>query len=924
MSSDSQPNAAVDFAAVLAAEATHVRNPSFASSVRDEAVPKKLVDGPAGLAFSGGGIRSATFCLGVLQALALQGKLKSFDYLSTVSGGGYIGSWLTAWIYRDGFDAVDAALRQSPATGAVEPPQVQWLRRYSNYLTPRVGMLSTDALTVVATWLRNVLLNLLILIGLFASLQFAAVALLPLADKLIYNRDFNGALSMSLAAFALGVIALNLSTHYRLAGAINQLKLIETLAPKWVLLLVVVPICIASLTGAIWLISLPFDPEDFLRYFTYLFWWLTAVLAVMTLFAQWSNERLRAQLPNALPTNAKANAMHAVKDLVVFLFSGMLALAAGYALCKLLANVWPYDNFKLYEDQATATAVLLAPIVTVGPAAMMIIFGICISIWIGLIGRSYREDSREWWARLGGWVMFFGLSWLVVTLLFFYVPPWVAALASMVPVWAAALGGTWAASIPVVFKVLGTISHSRQNDTQVKNILINIAIGVFAAGFFILIAAAAGAVMMYLTTTPYPEVKTGAELPAIADFVFNYHLAMDKTRELAFFAQHPDGPSMTFAALACALAAIVLAFRVDINRFSLHNMYKNRLIRCYLGASNRARFAQPFTGFDREDDLSLKDLDRCADGKVQRPLHLINTALNLVQGADLAWQERKAASFLLSSKYCGFQFGKTQGNDNPVVAVGSRAGFRPTDGYATRDESGDDRGFSLGMAMATSGAAASPNQGYHSQPSLAVLMTFLNIRLGRWSPNPVGDAWNKSSPQFGLAYLLAELTGYSNESRDFVYLSDGGHFENMGVYELVRRRCRVIVAVDCGADPGRAFDDLGNMIRKCRIDFGVEIELDMTKLFGAPPSNLSEECCQIGDIFYDKSRNEAGVFIYIKPSMLAMRKEAVDLLNYKTGDNAFPQQTTADQWFDESQFESYRKLGFEIGTASLKAHGNLI
>lgn len=104
-----------------------------------------------GLAFSGGGIRSATFNLGIIQALAKKKLLNKFDYLSTVSGGSYIGSWLTSWAYREqqtaprwsGIEKVQNKLndKTDPNQNKAEPREISWLRQYSNYLTPRKGLL---------------------------------------------------------------------------------------------------------------------------------------------------------------------------------------------------------------------------------------------------------------------------------------------------------------------------------------------------------------------------------------------------------------------------------------------------------------------------------------------------------------------------------------------------------------------------------------------------------------------------------------------------------------------------------------------------------------------------------------------------------------------------------------------------------------
>jgi len=128
-----------------------------------------------GLALSGGGIRSATFNLGVLQGMARCGLLPYFDYLSTVSGGGYIGSWFAAWLKRKGFTKVCHQLRPEwRGQAGEETPEVQFLRSYSNYLTPQLGLLSADTWALVATYVRNLLLNLAILV-----LGISAVLLLP-------------------------------------------------------------------------------------------------------------------------------------------------------------------------------------------------------------------------------------------------------------------------------------------------------------------------------------------------------------------------------------------------------------------------------------------------------------------------------------------------------------------------------------------------------------------------------------------------------------------------------------------------------------------------------------------------------------------------------------------------------------------------
>jgi len=352
-------------------------------------------------------------------------------------------------------------------------------------------------------------------------------------------------------------------------------------------------------------------------------------------------------------------------------------------------------------------------------------------------------------------------------------------------------------------------------------------------------------------------------------------------------------------------------------------MYRNRLVRCYLGATHERREENPFSGLDCRDDLFLSSLR--SKKFYSGPLPILNSTLNLVNSRELAWQERKAESFPMTPFRCGFDTWIEQANletdyerEKEVEHI-SKYAYRMTEHYAYKQG-----GFFVGTAMSISGAAACPNMGYHTSPSLAILMTFFNVRLGFWAGNPRNnDTWFLPGPTVGLNQLISELLGLTNDNAKYVYLSDGGHFENLGVYELVKRRCKFIIACDAGADPNYAFDDLGNAIRKCREDIGVEIELDTSPLVpigsgasdGKNNSDAKKLCSQhfvVGTIHYDMADPDGtnGIFIYIKASLTG--DEPSDVLNYQTGNPTFPHQSTTDQWFTESQFESYRRLGQHI------------
>jgi hypothetical protein len=400
--------------------------------------------------------------------------------------------------------------------------------------------------------------------------------------------------------------------------------------------------------------------------------------------------------------------------------------------------------------------------------------------------------------------------------------------------------------------------------------------------------------------------------------------------------------------LVAALVSIFVVFtfllfgwRVDVNDFSLHGFYRNRLARCYLGATNLERMPDPFTGFDDHTEanvhtgMALSDLvpkKFGGTGVFDGPFPIFCSTLTLTFGEDLAYQERKATSFAFTPLFSGYHVGWTgeAAGDRGRLwkrmrdgVFGGRKdipntsfnGFVPTPDYAY-----GDGGVSLSTVAAISGAALSPNQGFSSQPALSFLMTLFNVRLGWWIANPRkpkiwphNDKHDKGSPWFGLRYLLGELFGVADDTSKYVCLSDGGRFDNMGMYELVRRRCTTIVICDAEQDENTTFEGIGMSIAKCRTDFGVEISLDLAKLRPRGKQTRSRAHFIEGDITYPPPPDAAvedvytGKIIYIKTAVVG--DEPGDILHYKREHPDFPQQSTLNQWFTESQFESYRRLG---------------
>jgi hypothetical protein len=203
--------------------------------------------------------------------------------------------------------------------------------------------------------------------------------------------------------------------------------------------------------------------------------------------------------------------------------------------------------------------------------------------------------------------------------------------------------------------------------------------------------------------------------------------------------------------------------------------------------------------------------------------------------------------------------------------------------------------------------------GYQSSPAVTFLMALFNVRLGWWLGNPGlagGKTFRNRGPRFAVWPLIQETFGWTNDQNPYVYLSDGGHFENLGLYEMVLRRCRYIVVIDAGCDPEHEFADLGNAIRKIRVDLGVPIDIPELPIYSRRSQKHGSRCA-VGTIGYSHidGAGTDGTLVYLKPTFYETN-EPKDVLNYAKTSPTFPHESTADQWFSESQFESYRMSGW--------------
>jgi hypothetical protein len=359
--------------------------------------------------------------------------------------------------------------------------------------------------------------------------------------------------------------------------------------------------------------------------------------------------------------------------------------------------------------------------------------------------------------------------------------------------------------------------------------------------------------------------------------------------------------------LLVALIGLLLAYKINVNHASQHRIYRDRLMEVFCAEERALKQGQwyPAEKAQGQDGWLMNMV------KVKKPYHLISTALITTDSNDRKYRGRGGDNFLLSPLYCGSD----------------------ATGWA---KTGDCMpAMSIATAAAVSGAALNAHAGPHGSGGLrnkayAALLSFLGLNLGYWARNPKKLAPGEK-PKFPMPNLmrpgLANISGRNlNEAGNYVQLSDGGHFENLAVYELIRRNVAFMWVSDAGQDEGFTFEDLSSAIERVRVDFGVNVRFreepydlthllpdtadtptDASKIF-AKEYSLAKRGYAIGTIEYPTGPH--GIIVYVKTTLT--RGLPGDLYGYKARNKDFPHQTTLDQFFDEQQFEAYRELGYRL------------
>jgi hypothetical protein len=809
---------------------------------------------PAALALSGGGVRSATTSLGLLQGLARLDLLRHVDYLSTVSGGGYVGAALTSLLsmrqpqageqtcggdaqYRfrpgdtprfgvtpESFPFRESGGASGEAGGDITA-QVDHLRASGGYLVGRTGLFSREFLRTVGTLVFGVVSHVL---------HF-------------------GLLAVSLAAGYLWVVWLMVGDYaveratpvFQTYAEYLQRLGSETRPIEKGLYLEYV----RSALGMD-------QPTDLLHHpFTKAF----VVGFVVTLLAVISSRWLKGLLHASLFEDA-GRTREAIEG-----EASTLALVTILLLNAIVITWWHISSVGI------GLLNISLPLVSyVGAGTSLFCRWAWVSSLSAPLGRKTRQRWR--WAVAGGYDR---------------------DDRSRVSARAGSVIYLIGASLVLVLLVLPFLLFFQQvvdffEARQVKSFFAWVAT-VAGARYLARDAAAAGAKATGgRFSSVWPTVKQ-----ALASFAFVIAVLGALLLICAVIWRRAE-PEWRLPISLASLALYLLFGRVlDFNKLSLHYFYRDRLAEAYLmtlGSDGDGKL-----GCLRDNEkMRLCDVHGVSPGKLAAtaaPYHLVMTCLNLSSAGDPRRRSRKSDQFLFSKLYCGSQ----------------------TTGYVETDRRYPDE--TLARVMTISGAAASPAMGARTAFVQAASMTLFNLRLGQWVENPA--RWDPDSTGGGVfwpPYLFSEMLAATRSGSKRVYLSDGGHAgDNIGIYPLLERRCRLIVAIDVEEDPEYLFHSLNEALRQIQVDRRIDVDIRLDPLRPDPATSRASRHWALGLITYPATEGrplEQGWLLLMKPSISGDEPEPV--LNYQRENPSFPQQSTGDQFFDEAQFEAYRVMGQHV------------
>lgn len=832
---------------------------------------RQQLSGPRwGLALSGGGIRSATLCFGLLHSLARNKVFHKFDLLSTVSGGGYIGAMLGRLFQRMDKQG------QPPPSEVIEEALgdadrrwfTWWLRANGRYLIPNGAK---DSFFAAATFGRNLLA---------VHLEIALVTVM---------------LSLLICGFGLGVwqMADALTVHIPSPAHWGALTLVAAsgLPPLWLLIVPMVFLGVL-IAGAYWIYPSDAEREVPRRRFLVL---LATALFLLAICLGWDWLHRELLLPLALLLPAMALAMLSIISAVIGHWiapSRQQPSRYGREILVFVVSTGLIVSW-VFRDAAVLEPVL-GSLELVQMLALLWLIGVGAAVLLRLKCEDKATTRRRLTMVLGALMMGSCGLFVLGGLEYF---AWRLSLSGrgfqgQVGLGVAALGVVLRAVVPKVLEL------PRSFPPGARHVLGSI---VSLAGLMILAGLMVFWISVVHTLVTHRLFVVTDVLRREPDFALAWN-ALWAICTLAVLMMVSSGSNVEF-----------------LNKSSLFTFYRSRLVRSYLGATNSARFGdgqhsatdimrasdpkplhrsesspQDVFTVHADDDIPMSEYLPHESGA---PVHLINVCANQTRDprGGLFNQDRKGIIVTVAANQ---------------VRVGSSSWVRLQ----------EEGALTLGSWTAISGAAVSPGLGGATRPGVAALIMMAGLRLGYWWPYGAASWWKKRFEKYGL--LCSELLGRFDLRTDAPwFLSDGGHFENTAAYALLQERCQLIVVADCAADPLYAFGDVENLVRKARIDLQADIQFLKPT---APLSGLWESFGSLSDIASSEStaslalaeihyagQAEPAYLILVKPTMRAGLP--VDLVNFKGNNPAFPQQPTLDQSFDEAQWESYFRLGKILG-----------
>lgn len=538
-----------------------------------------------------------------------------------------------------------------------------------------------------------------------------------------------------------------------------------------------------------------------------------------------------------------------------------LVAALFLASIMILGEEWPAK----YADEIIWWATIIA-------VSFFALFAIGSLVYSFATYPSHRYDRyflRRYFEKFAGWVtVFFIISGLIALLPKFVeaieISPKISDILEM--------GGP---GYIILGFVVGFYGFQKSSSSSMGGLISKISLGL-----------ALLLVVCGLIVTPYQ----------FADWIY------DHRNDSSLFVIGPYAISLHSLGFAALIAVSILSgLLVNVNYISLHRFYRDRLMEAFMPDE---KFVKGEGSFHCPASESNKALLSSFGNALDAPYHILNTNLILVNSKVEPYKTRNGDNFILSPLYCG----------------GTATGWR-----ATKSFMGDR--LTLATSMAVSGAAANPNAfvagaGLTINPVVGFLMALLNIRLGNWVPNPKKKWMQKLKPNHfwpGLYELLKLVNGSGyNENRNFLEITDGGHFENLAFYELIRRRARLIICCDGGADENFHFSDLLNAVNRVEDDFGAKVNISTAALApfipripGTFPTGVRLAQQGYGEFDIAYADGSTGKLILLKTTLVSGLHYKT--LQYKGEHAAFPDESTADQFFSPEQFDAYRDVGLRIG-----------